>query len=144
MNHDSKNSLDYDALAKQFAGSATDHELSSIERWRKSAHENEVIYQQLYLVWLDTGVINDSPKLSSEINLDQAWGNLNQRIDESEKIIPITKQRSSWRKYAAIAAVIILLIGGYFTTMIAIGDQEMMQLQASTEIKSIDLNDGTK
>lgn len=141
MNQEPENSVNLDVLAKYFADTASDEEAARIDSWRESSAKNEAEYQQLYLVWIDTGVMVDSSGSDLSINIEEAWSKLNSEISET-KTIPI-KKTGKWRQYYQVAAVLLVLMGGYLVSMIAFGDQPMEELLATDEIINRQLADGT-
>lgn len=99
-------------LVKYFNNEATEMEVSEINSWRSFSEENENYFQELQLIWLDTGIVSNNEEVENlTINTDKAWGKLSARIDE-ENVFKTSKFKLDRGFLTKVAAVLILVIGG--------------------------------
>jgi transmembrane sensor len=105
---------DYESLmAAYFSGEATPDEIMRLSAWLTEDQVNIDIFESFRNAWLLTG----KDALSSNIDIDSEWQNLESRMDKKTMLPPslpantphrsIIKLFSSWK---AAAAIVILLV----------------------------------
>ncbi len=143
MNSNSKNSVDYNLLAKYFAGDASNQEAQEIDVWRSISEQNEIEFQELQLVWLDTGILIKPDTEELKIDLDSAWDSLNKKMDIEVREIDSKEKTISSRKFYNIAAALAIILLSYFVFNLVFGDSGQSKLAASNEVLTEKLLDGT-
>jgi transmembrane sensor len=134
--------IPWEKLAEYFAGEMSGEEMEEMKIWIKSDPEREKKINALYQIW------EESEQLPYKLDVDQAWGTLEDRMDESERVSSgevhkiITqatadknvrinrinrKVRNSGisQKIALIAAsILIILTAGFFSHQYYLGIEE--------------------
>lgn len=99
-------------LVKYLNNEATEMEVSEVNSWRSLSEENESYFQELQLIWLDTGIVSDNKEVESlTVDTDKAWSKLSARIDE-ENVFKTSGFKLNISFLTKVAAVLILVIGG--------------------------------
>ncbi len=144
MDNQSEHNLSDLLLAKYISGEASADELLQVDNWRKISEENENYFQELNLVWFDTGIINTESNEPKNINVDGAWNKMQKRVQSSTKVIPKQSPSINWKYALRIAAVVLVVIGGTWLFRQDNNSVIEKQLLASNEIVNYSLSDSSK
>ncbi len=143
--------IPYDELAAHFAGNASAEQQQQVNAWLSENPNNQSVYDELFTVWQDTGIVEPAPELN--IDIDAVWSKFETRIDEEETpVVPLTKydstkNRKGW--LARIAAILIIALGSYFVLELINNDPQetpeiaQLEVMANDEIVDHELVDGT-
>lgn len=135
--------IPWEKLARYFAGELTREETKRMETWIKADPEREKQVNFLYKVW------EESESLPYRLNVDEAWGSLEEKMDQwdklgkkidrsasrefySSKVSALRKVERSAKKPGSIgrriamiaASVLIVLSAGLFTHHYYLEQQE--------------------
>lgn len=142
MENHSENIITESLLAKYFNNEASEMEISQINSWRSLSKKNEIEFQELQLVWLDTGIIFPNHKLDElSIDVEDAWTTFSGRIQE--KSISTSRQ-INWGFYTKIAAAVLLALGAFWIFQLTNQEMPQQELVASNTIISHVLNDSSE
>ena len=141
------NTEKWDLMAKYFASEVSEDGKAELMNWVNENIENEILFFESQKDWEILNVKNTM----KEVNVDNAWKKLKNRIDEEKALGESNEKRkvfilSSYMKYAALG---LLLIGiGYISSKIYSNIFESKkQIEYLADIKGnneIILPDGTK
>lgn len=152
--HSSGQHIDYDLLMLYLTREADTQQVEKVEEWLASSEENKVILDELEKLWIETGKIAPPPVA---VDADAAWNKVFSKIKpEEDKIIQLQTEseagKSILRIITRIAAILIIVIGGYGVFRLISQDVEQVTL-TSTEVainqvlpdeSKIDLNEDSK
>lgn len=102
--------MNYETIAAYLAGECTVEERQAVENWRHQNIENEQTFQQWQLLW------QASEKQHQHFTPDaaKAWQKINPDKQVAFKVIernPQTKERTLYRTYRKLAAIVLLAMG---------------------------------
>ncbi len=105
-------------LARYFAGECNDAELAQLEQWLDSGPKNKLLFEKLKE---DQETINEYKKMK-KVNVDNAWDNVLNKIQDTQKDRKIPgihinagKKLKISPVLLKVAATFLILIGLYFT-----------------------------
>lgn len=136
----------WNIIAKYLANECTESENTKLNNWINEDIENEIEFSEIKNDWEILNLTNTM----KEINVDNAWERLKNRIEEDKDIITIkekgrTFQLSGYMKYAAL---FLMLIGiGFITTKVynRVSHSNMIEYMASNNSgNKVILSDGTR
>jgi len=136
----------WDLIAKHLANECSEKENIELNNWINENIENEIEFSEIKNDW-EILNLNNTMK---EINVDNAWDKLKNRIEEDKNIITMNDKRTEFRLpvYMKYAAFFIMLLGiGYLTSKVYknVASGKMLEYVASNNsVNEIVLNDGTK
>jgi len=126
--------VDYDLLAKYFAGETSTSESEEVEGWIGESDDNWAEFQRLNKVW-EKANKSEQPEFAS----DKAWKKIDSRLE-------IEKRPSNFRKFPLlIAAALIGLVAVslVYKSFLAGDYVEQMVLETTSETKELTLSDGS-
>jgi transmembrane sensor len=144
--HENKN-IPYDQLAAYFANEANAAQIAAVEQWKTA---NEALFDELFLVWQDTGTVRTGPE--PDVDVDKAWDTFEKRISEEEDpVIPITRKEPGLaNRLLRVAAIFIFVLGGLWLYNQLSGSEEDKDVIVTTQtfhsadtIASTTLSDGS-
>jgi len=146
MNFSEKNKVDYDLLAKFFAGETNAAESAAVRSWRQESAENQMQFIELKFLWSDTKAMKNIGKETlPEVDVESALSKIKSR-SAAEKSTPkpqLKVVKSPGRNFfLRIAAGLALLVGaGWFVFNSLKSEVKPVQVFASNEIKEQTLSD---
>ena len=148
MNISDQNNVDYDLLAKFFAGETTAAESAAVRAWRKESAGNNEQFAELKFLWADAKAMkNIGNETLPEVNIDAALNQVKSRntSTKTEEKSPLKVVKSPNRNFfLRIAASAALLIGAGWFAFNFIGKQQpTVNILASNEIVEQPLADGS-
>jgi transmembrane sensor len=109
-------------IAKLLSGEITPEENSVLENWKAESPENYLYFEKTRELFQQI----ESLKTEKEVDINKAWKNLEQKLDEEEaKVIPLKPVFTMYHAAAAVAVVafltilIVFFIGGNKTETLA-------------------------
>ncbi|MEL7147146.1 MAG: FecR domain-containing protein [Bacteroidota bacterium] len=126
--------IPYDLIGQYLSGEATDEQVTELMAWRKASKSNEEAFLQVMTTWGHS--FNDVARYESvrEQAYEQTW----QRIR--------SKDSNGFKTWWAIAASIVLLLGGWITFRTTTGVDDIPHLvyeSAQDSIRQLTLPDGS-
>lgn len=115
-----KDNIEYwDLIAKYYSDECNKEEINELFKWKDENRENNLLFNK---VKKDLEIINLN-KSMDKINVDSAWENLKNRIQEDEQNLPLIEEEKAkllgFNAVLKYAAAIVILIGiGLFSTKI--------------------------
>jgi transmembrane sensor len=94
----------HELIAKKLSGQCTEAESAALQQWLDASPENQAEYKILSDLWRNSTVVVGSQR---SYNVAAAWDKTNQAIQP-----PSSRIRSLYTKYAAAAAILVLLTAG--------------------------------
>jgi transmembrane sensor len=94
----------HELIAKKLSGQCTEAESAALQQWLDASPENQAEYKILSDLWRNSTVAVGSQR---SYNVAAAWDKTNQAIQP-----PSSRIRSLYTKYAAAAAILVLLTAG--------------------------------
>jgi transmembrane sensor len=94
----------HELIAKKLSGQCTEAESAALQQWLDASPENQAEYKILSDLWRDSTVAAGSQR---SYHVAAAWDKTNQAIQP-----PSSRIRSLYTKYAAAAAILVLLTAG--------------------------------
>ncbi len=134
-----------DLITRYFAGETEVNEIAVLINWVQAAPENKNTFEEYRKTWQNV----EKSKIESQINIDNEWDELSSKIGLGEnakaKIIQMYEKEKShfYKRFAGIAAVIILLIASAYFLNLYFTKDKLQQIVAQTEILENKLPDGT-
>ncbi|WP_160717223.1 FecR family protein [Chitinophaga solisilvae] len=124
----------YDLIAKQLSSVTTAEENTVIEQWLEQSAENRDTYAKLQLIWQDSV---HAVKPQKQYNTAAAW----EKVSHSVQAPVPLRARFSGFKYAAAAAILVLLSAGawWLASRPTLKVQELAANEG--KIKSLELSD---
>jgi len=136
MKEQNKNRINWELLARDMAGELSEQEQHGFNCQLQGDKGIEEVFSQVKGLWGDAKYAQEL----AEINTDAAWNQVHEKT-----LSPSGKLRSmiSLRNAIAVAAVLVLVISGYFMySIFSIGSIQSVVV-AKTHTQSISLSDGT-
>ncbi|TRZ42242.1 FecR family protein [Robertkochia solimangrovi] len=97
-------------LAKELSGHLTEEEKEFLERWKTASEENHSIYSHIHSDnWFQKHVA-----VASEFDSQRAWLKVSGKINKPVKVVALSQKLI---RYAAVAAVLVLVSSAYFLFM---------------------------
>lgn len=110
-----------------------------VEIWLNESAENKKYFDELKETWILTGKVKIKPV---DVNTDSAWNKINTRITNAN-VQPKKNNVISIRKWYAVAAIAIILVGAFTLMKFLSGKDELIQLSAKNEVVIDTLQDGS-
>ena len=127
------NGVDYDLLAKYFAGETTNAESEKVEAWFGESDENWEEFQRLNEIW-EKSRGEEAP----EFNSKKAWDKVEDQLTTEESELPT--EGFNFRKYLLpLAAALIGVIAITLTYRTFLTDDEFKMLVAQTEENTMEV-----
>lgn len=155
--HNNGQHIDYDLLMLYLTKEADTQQVNEVEEWLGASEENRIVLDELEKLWIETGKITPAPVA---VDTDMAWKKVFSKIKPEEtKTITlqtgIQKRTSTLQIVARIAAVLLIMLGGYGIFKLATKDlkdpEEVIVASIEAPVSKvlpdeskIDLNEGSK
>ena len=120
-------SIDYDLLARYFAGEASESDTATVREWIAASEKNAAEFAELQMLWIDTGKLPQAPK--AQIDTDAAWNQVKSKMSSEA---PVAGLGYPWYKMAA-AFVIGFGLTWFLVSQFTGGDDESSTQMASNE-----------
>lgn len=142
--NEENHSVEEDLFVRHLAGEATAAEEKSLQEWIAMSKENAELFREFKKTFELSGSLYD-PGSSSKLDIDvsKEWGRFEKNIEEREKSISFTPDKSGSNIWIRIAAAILLVVTSgivinYFTSQ---GGDQVYQTAENTE--TVILPDGS-
>ena len=129
-------------IIKQLLNESTPDENRLVEEWCIASKDNEKYYKDFKTIWESSKNLQST----SPIDENEAWKRFQVIAKENDlqkqlHIVPFTPQKKlvSWMR---VAAVLVILLGGFFTWNLLFGNKEIM-LASENEVRIETLPDGS-
>lgn len=138
QDHDQNNKF-YDLIASYLSGNTDDAGVEELEKWVLASPENKMQFMAFKKAWLLSGM----QQASSSVDVQATWKDTAAKLFPTPKIADSTIQplRRPWLR---IAAAIALLVITSFVIQQFLKSPKILSFQTTTEIKTVDLPDGSK
>lgn len=133
MKEQNINKINWELLARDIAGELSAKEHEELNRQLHEDQGVEEIFGQAKEVWGDSKYASEV----AEINTDQAWNNVSERISKVKvKLIHL-------KKLMTVAAMVVIIISGYFMYSVFSGGATQSIVVAHSQMQTVNLPDGT-
>ena len=141
------NTEKWDLLAKYFAKECSDNEKDELMSWVNENIENEIFFFETQKNWEILNLKNTM----KEVNVDNAWDKLKNRIEQDKKFVINTEKRyifrlSAYMKYAALGLLLVGLtvITNKIYRIINSNNNQIEYFAVNDAKNELTLSDGTR
>ncbi|MBI1184164.1 DUF4974 domain-containing protein [bacterium] len=127
--------IDFDLLAKFFAGECSTDEQALVAQWKQDSEANLREFERLQTIF-------SSPTAAPEVNVDAAWQKLDGRIKETSQNKSIKQGTAPLTWVLRIAAVLVVAVLAY-TGIRWAGSPQMMAFETGPQKQDLLLDDGS-
>ena len=146
-----KNKVDYDLLAKYFAGETSARESAAVRSWANESAENQMQFAEMKFMWADTQAMKNIDQIElPEVDIEAALGKVKSKPAVQPRPQMRVEKSSNFNFFLRIAAGLALLIGAGWFVMNNL-NQQQIKVYADTVIdknlsdgSTIKLNQGAK
>ena len=132
----------WELIAKKLSGELSSEEANKFDLWLNSDSANQLKLKEAEHIWKLSG----SLKNDFEPNAEKAWLKLQEQIENSEKIKPLSLTRQAWFKIAA-SIVGLIIIGGLVKYIVNDNNktkQGLVEVITTDSVKVFYLSDKTR
>jgi transmembrane sensor len=130
--------IDYDLLAKYFAGEASIDQTLEIEKWVNENPNHKKTFDSMYYLWVQSG----HQKYSKQINITESWEKMKFRMKAAKEIKPENPKNISLLKrtaYRFLQLAAIIVIGLLINALVNYFNPKPILISKETQLASIDI-----
>ena len=140
-----KNKVDYDLLAKYFAGETSARESAAVRSWADESTENQMQFAEMKFMWADTQAMKNIDQLElPDVDVESALNKVKSKPSAQPKPHMKVVKSSNFNFFLRIAAGLALLVGAGWFVMNNLNQQPAnIELAATEEVIDQTLSDGS-